>query len=169
MSDEAAFRDWLRGRWVGWLDGREPRGPSRSGWGSGSGAPDLTLGVPLPVSLYRNPPDQDTPAVQTRVLVFPLQVELKLAELRGDKLVAVNGVRENQARWHRKARAARLITAFIWGVRSGQTPEGWRAFLMLPNDGWAMVSEVIELRQEERLLPGAVGEWVTRRWLQNGP
>lgn len=150
MTTEADFRDWVRGRWLGWVDGREPRAAgSRSGWGSGNGAPDTELGIPLKLPSYN-------PSV-------PLPVELKLANItHGTKLVAVNGVRESQRAWHIKAYVKGVTTAFMWGMPAGS--DGWRAFIMEPNTGWCSLSEATELPGEERAFFRAVGDWARARW-----
>lgn len=154
MSSETDFRTWVRGRWPGWIEGREPQGRRRSGWGSGRGAPDLMLGVELPEA-GRLPAG----------LVFPLQCELKKARVtHGTKLVSESAVNPDQVRWHGHAASKRVLAAFLWGVPLGET--GWRAYVLLPGDGmggWAELSACEELPADERAFAGALSAWTARR------
>lgn len=164
MTTEAAFRDWVRGRWPGWVDGREPRmRGSRAGWGSGNGAPDMTLGVPWRLQMIVPSGVMLSPRP-----VIPLPVELKLAGItHGTKLVAANGAPgKSQRDWHVAAHVRGVLTAFMWGVPAGL---GWRAFIVGADAGlrgWCELSgaEAAELPGDEKAFYQAVGDWARERW-----
>ena len=136
MTTESEFRDWVRGHWMGWIDGREPRGRgSRAGWGSGTGAPDLQVGV-------------------DRGYILP--IELKLGEIRKERLV-VNDLHEPQRKWHARAGAAGVITATMAGVYVSM--HCWRPFIMRLGPSVKYLTEVLELPQEPRGFTRGICAW----------
>lgn len=164
MSEESDFRDWLRGGWPGWVDGREPVGRGsarRRGWGSGSGAPDLTLGVVLSVSEMTgmNPSSR-------RSLRVLLPCELKVATLgAGGTRLALSGIEDSQREWHARAAHRQVITAFVAGVRTGA--RSWRPFVMRYAHGATVreLSEVAELPAEPQALYRALSAWYEGQWM----
>lgn len=159
---ESDFRDWVRGAWGGWVDGREPRGHRRSGWGSGRGAPDLTLGVQLADALMIREGASG--------LVLPLPVELKICRMTrgGVQLASESAVNEDQRKWHANAARHGVTTAFLWGLPCGGPLIRWRPFIMQPNNGFCDVSEAVELPWNERAFRLGVEGWLRAQWLISG-
>lgn len=172
MSTEIEFRNWFRGRWAGWVDGREPRGQgSRAGWGSGNGAPDLTLGVRVAIRSFggEDPATGGFKLAET-IFILPLPCELKLAAFtHGDKLTCQSEVRENQRKWHARAAGAGVLTAFLWGVpHSGGL--GFRPFILPAAgtvlNGWAPAGGYHELPQGELAIRGELEAWVAGKMME---
>lgn len=126
---EQDFRDAVRGVWNSWIDGREAiRG--RSGWGSGKGAPDLSIAV--------------------RGKIIP--VELKRAKLlkNGCLRLSESDNHEDQAKWHAEAANAGIFTFHLVGLLHPPTVGGWRAFPMLKPHQNEPLHELHEINMDQR-------------------
>lgn len=158
MASETEYRDHVRGMWMGWLEGREPRGRgTRQGFGSGNGAPDLQLGIGVTVPL--------SPA-HVRLTALVLPVELKVGRLRmvkGTQLLELSGIEEDQRKWHTKAFLKGVVTAFLVGV-----PEGgrWYHFVMRYGSGAVVrtLPEVAEMPGEAVEFNRAITAWAASQW-----
>lgn len=139
MSTEKDLREHVRRLWPGWIDGREPRGAGRAGWGSGNGAPDLQV------------------AIGGRL--FP--IELKLAKIRREKFVFHN-IRPEQRKWHGEANRSGVVTGVLGGVWVGLPDAPWWLFIGAMGSEVREVSEMTRLGERAGTFAADLRDWYLR-------